>query len=313
MLDTVTFAQFSHIGSSPQVFTYTNNNGTSADFDTIPGGDPILLSVDTRFAPALTSPLNAHLFLTAQTSTATLPPLPPDNTSREHFPVATNMIQIVLDTPVDGKTNFLTVTFSDLFSGVLGSHEASLTASDAASGTPPDTVTFTSDFIDFTGTINNGISLSFSSVDSVDGSGGLQLGDGNFFKSFTAAGTGTFDTSFPGQISGQKFDDVTGSGVKEPGDPGIAGWHIFLNGNGVQEETVTDANGNYSFTDLSPGTYQVSEENRPGWVQTTVSPGPTTVLSGSSITGVNFGNFQLGSIAGTKFQDTQRQRCARSR
>jgi uncharacterized protein (DUF2141 family) len=304
VLDTVTFAQFSNIGGLPQVFDYTNNNGTSADFDTVAGGDAILLSVDTRFAPALTSPLAAHLFLTSQTSTAASPPVAPDNTSREPFPVATNTIQVVLDTPVNGETNFLTVTFSGLFSGVLGAPEASLTASDAAGGTPPDTVTFTSDFIDFTGTLNHGVSLSFSSVNSVDGSGGLQLGSGSFFKSFTTAGTGTFDTSFPGQIGGLVFQDSNDNGMRDAGEPGLAGWHVFLNGNGVQEETVTDANGNYSFTDLPPGTYQVTEENRPGWMQTTVSPGPATVLSGSNITGLDFGNFQLGTVSGTVFQDT---------
>src|SRR5262249_10207735 len=62
---TVTFAQFAPLGGSPQVFAYTNNNGTSADFSTVPGGDPILLSFDPRFAPGLTSPRAAHLFLTS--------------------------------------------------------------------------------------------------------------------------------------------------------------------------------------------------------------------------------------------------------
>ena len=48
---TVTFAQFSQLGGSPQSFDYTNDNGTSADFATVPGGDSILLSFDTQFAP----------------------------------------------------------------------------------------------------------------------------------------------------------------------------------------------------------------------------------------------------------------------
>ena len=110
VLDTVTFAQFIHIGESPQVFAYTNNGGTSADFNTLPGGDPILLSFDPRFAPGLATPRNAHLFLTSHTTAPTIPPLPFDNLTREHFPAAANTIQIVLDTPVDGERNFLTVT-----------------------------------------------------------------------------------------------------------------------------------------------------------------------------------------------------------
>ena len=90
---TVTFAQFIHIGESPQVFTYTNNGGTSADFSTLPAGDPILLSFDTRFAPALTTPRSAHLFLTSHTTAPTVPPLPEDNLTRESFPAITTRSQ----------------------------------------------------------------------------------------------------------------------------------------------------------------------------------------------------------------------------
>jgi uncharacterized protein (DUF2141 family) len=306
VLDTVTFAQFIHIGGSPQVFRYSNHGGASADFSTIPGGDPILLSFDSRFAPGLTGPQSAHLFLTSNTSAASLPPLPGDDFTRDHFSAGANTIQITLDTPVDGKTNFLTVTYSDILSGRLGSHEASLRASDAASGTPPDTVHFASDFINFTGTINHGLSLSFSSVDSDDGSGGLQQGDGGFFKSFTAAGTGTFDTNFSGAIAGQKFQDTNGNGIHDPGEPGLPGWTIVLDSvdGATHLATVTDAAGNYSFTNLDPGAYRVSEGGQPGWVQVTVNPGDITVLSASTVTGVDFGNFQLGAIAGQKFQDT---------
>ena len=76
---TVTFAQFIHLGESPQVFAYTNNGGTSADFNTLPGGDAILLSFDPRFAPSLTGPLKAHLFLTSHTSAPNIAPLTGDD------------------------------------------------------------------------------------------------------------------------------------------------------------------------------------------------------------------------------------------
>jgi hypothetical protein len=53
---------------------------------------------------------------------------------------------------------------------------------------------------------------------------------------------------------------------------------------------VTDASGNYSFTNLPAGTYRLQEVGQPGWVQTTANPPDVTVLSGLNITGVDFGN-----------------------
>src|SRR5947208_1914415 len=57
---------------------------------------------------------------------------------------------------------------------------------------------------------------------------------------------------------------------------------------------TTDANGNYSFPNLAPGTYVVAEEPQPGWVQTAPA-GRTytvTVASGQIISGEDFGNKQ---------------------
>ncbi|AFY47683.1 CARDB domain-containing protein,putative collagen-binding protein,Calx-beta domain-containing protein,subtilase family protease [Nostoc sp. PCC 7524] len=75
-------------------------------------------------------------------------------------------------------------------------------------------------------------------------------------------------------IQGQKFHDLDGDGVKDPTEPGLSGWTIYLdaNRNGQLDtseiSTVTDANGNYIFTDLKPGTYNVAEVMQPGWQQT---------------------------------------------
>ena len=110
-------------------------------------------------------------------------------------------------------------------------------------------------------------------------------------------------------ISGLKFNDLNGNGVRDPGEPGLAGITVFLdsNGNGVLDpgelSTTTDANGNYTFTNLAPGTYRVREVEPAGSMQTTGNPADIVVSSGSSITGVNFGNFQLVSISGLKFND----------
>ena len=87
---------------------------------------------------------------------------------------------------------------------------------------------------------------------------------------------------------------------------GLSGWTIQLDkdANGtVDATTMTDANGNYSFTGLTAGTYRIREVNQVGWTQTTVNPGDVTVVSGTNSTGNNFGNFQLGGISGLKFHD----------
>jgi hypothetical protein len=194
--DVVTFAQFNEHSVADQDFAYTNQ-GTSASFNSVRQGIPIYLTITSGFAPNLERLQSAHLFLTSTTTAAALPQAPPDELAREHLIGTANAIQILLDAPVNGRSNFLTVTFSDgLLSGRLNSTEASLKTSDADSGNP-SRVSFLSDFIDFTSAIEHGFSLSFSSVNSTVGGGYLQMADNGFFRSFTASGTGTFDTSFP--------------------------------------------------------------------------------------------------------------------
>ncbi|WP_446389400.1 SdrD B-like domain-containing protein [Coleofasciculus sp. B1-GNL1-01] len=112
-----------------------------------------------------------------------------------------------------------------------------------------------------------------------------------------------------GSISGQKFEDIDGDGIKDAGEAGLAGWTIFIdaNDNGSldagETNTTTDANGNYSFTDLSAGNYTIREVQQAGWQQTTSNPSDINITSGTDTTGVDFGNFQLGSISGQKFED----------
>jgi ubiquitin len=80
----------------------------------------------------------------------------------------------------------------------------------------------------------------------------------------------TWDAGFylPVSISGMKFEDRNGNGVKDSGEPGLPGWIIELN----KEETVvtsakTLADGTYSFTDIAPGSYTVLEAEQAGWIQ----------------------------------------------
>ncbi len=109
-------------------------------------------------------------------------------------------------------------------------------------------------------------------------------------------------------VSGQAFDDLNESGVQEPGDPPLVGWTIDLydaNDNLIAT-TTTDVNGDYSFSDLGPGTYTVEEVIPAGWVQTfPAPPGTYTVsaMSGLNDTGLNFGNYELVTYSGTVYND----------
>ena len=77
----------------------------------------------------------------------------------------------------------------------------------------------------------------------------------------------TFDFNVDaGVIYGQKFHDLDQDGVKDGNEPGLEGWKVFLDTNAnriadVGEATaLTDANGDYGFTGLTPfRTYTVAE------------------------------------------------------
>jgi protocatechuate 3,4-dioxygenase beta subunit len=61
---------------------------------------------------------------------------------------------------------------------------------------------------------------------------------------------------------------------------------------GHSQTAVTDSNGNYSFTNVSPGSYQLTEAAPHGDVVTTPSAGAFSISlsSGQTLTGQNFGD-----------------------
>jgi hypothetical protein len=97
-------------------------------------------------------------------------------------------------------------------------------------------------------------------------------------------------------ISGEKYNDLNGNGCQDAGEPGLPNWTIKLyNSAGVViATTTTDASGDYSFCDLGPGCYTVKEVQQTGWIRTSLPPSYTvTPTSGTNITGLTFGNFQV--------------------
>ena len=75
-------------------------------------------------------------------------------------------------------------------------------------------------------------------------------------------------------IRGLAWNDADGDGVRDEGEPGLAGWTIYLDLDsdgeldGGEPTTTTAADGSYAFTDLLAGTYSVAQVVAFGWEQT---------------------------------------------
>jgi len=96
-----------------------------------------------------------------------------------------------------------------------------------------------------------------------------------------------------GSIHGQKFEDLNGNGQKDPNEPGLASWVIYLvDEHGYVRWKLSDENGNYWFKDVLPGMVKVGEVLQYGWRQTLPKDGGRllSVAPGQAITGVDFGN-----------------------
>ncbi len=96
-----------------------------------------------------------------------------------------------------------------------------------------------------------------------------------------------------GTISGQKYNDLNRNGKKDPGEPGLQGWVIKLMldpADTIVATTTTDASGNYTFSNVAPGTYDVREKHKNGWKRMSKNPKDIVISAGSVVAGVDFGN-----------------------
>jgi protocatechuate 3,4-dioxygenase beta subunit len=107
-------------------------------------------------------------------------------------------------------------------------------------------------------------------------------------------------------VSGMKFEDMNANGVFDDNDTPLMSWQIFYNNGITSGSTLTDDLGMYTFSDLGPGSYIISEDTVADYYQSI--PGGNLVYnisltSGDMVQNVDFGNYRLGSISGMVYLD----------
>ncbi|VVB56435.1 SdrD B-like domain protein [uncultured archaeon] len=109
----------------------------------------------------------------------------------------------------------------------------------------------------------------------------------------TPANTGVidyfFNTNSPIIDEDPLKSNISGFKINANNNTGIQGWNITLSNSTMQITKSTDVKGSYNFNDLFNGTYTISEEQRPGWANTTPISRQITIM-GQNITNVNFSN-----------------------
>ncbi|MBU6349568.1 MAG: hypothetical protein KGS73_05415, partial [Chloroflexi bacterium] len=86
----------------------------------------------------------------------------------------------------------------------------------------------------------------------------------------------------PLQIGNRVWDDLDGDGVQDPNEPGLSGLTVSLQGPTGTVTATTDANGQYTFTNLAPNTaYTLGMAVPSGY---NVPPANAAVLPGATVT-----------------------------
>lgn len=244
----VTIGQFFQQGGGKD-FRFTNNT-TSGTFDTVPGGSRIWFQYQfVTVPPELQGIQDATLTMTG---TTTAPASLDTNNNLVIQPVnQTVTISIIRNNPAStgsgSRTNLLTVTISGPFTpaapnitGSPGGNSGNFSAT-----TPDHTITFTSDFVDFSTTVSRNAALSFSGLVPAMG-----INANGFANSWTASGTGTFGASFPTAAS----TSVSGRILKENGF-GLGRTNIELKdtASGTTYYAQTRGDGSFTFDSIPVG------------------------------------------------------------
>jgi hypothetical protein len=93
-------------------------------------------------------------------------------------------------------------------------------------------------------------------------------------------------------IGGTVFNDANGNGKKDTAEKGLSAWRVFIDANkdgvweGSEQSALTDASGDWAFSNLAPGTYMIRIVQQAGFTRTTPSSGNFTI---SALGGYNSG------------------------
>ncbi len=107
-------------------------------------------------------------------------------------------------------------------------------------------------------------------------------------------------------VTGVKWEDLDGDGLRDPDDPILGNWEITLwDGASFTSQMTDPVTGEYRFTNVLPGNYWVFETGQIGWQATAPASGLRIISVGvaETISGIDFGNVQLSSISGSKWED----------
>ena len=204
-----TFASFTERGTGGTLFAYLNNGpsslfgttntGNAADVGVGAPGIPILFQYQTILG-SLPGPLQGTLLAHMIMNAPVAGPASFDFISGNSSERIGGSIFITLDTPYLGQNNLLTVSFTQ--SGLTGSDGGGVAdvSGDTGGKGPVQTISFTSDFINFGTPVRDELTMSFTSVapcftvgtGTPDGSGCNQTGIGTYLETFVATGTGSF-------------------------------------------------------------------------------------------------------------------------
>lgn len=113
-----------------------------------------------------------------------------------------------------------------------------------------------------------------------------------------------------GNVTVTKYHDHNANGVQDQGDEVLDGWEIHLGASSQFTGNQASGSGQVTFSDILPGSYNLSEQIKGGWHQSNISctgdqgidndnSHPATVSAGQT-TSCSIGNYQDGTITVTK-------------